>query len=130
MIRQPSTEDEAYSWWRRTVTGERLPRVEEFPECGYYKTRNVKGGPFVAVAIWLEQDKDDETGELIAPERFAAICNGEPRSESWIKRNWTFFRAITAEQYDALTCARDRYAEDMAATHVQLDLAAMPAIRP
>lgn len=128
-IRTPSTEAETYNWWRRTVAGERVPRVEDDPQPGFYKTRSVRGGPFVPVAIWLEQEIDDETGELTAPERLAAVCNGEPKGEAWIFRNWTYLRAVSAEAYDALTGARDRH-EEMAATHARINVAEMPAIRP
>lgn len=126
MIRRPSTEAEAFDWWRRSVAGERVPRIEDEPQPGYYKRRMVKGGPWVPVAIWLEQDIDPETGELTAPEEMRCIVNGLPADPV---RTWPFCRPITAETYDALTGSRDRH-EEMAATHARLNLAAMPAITP
>lgn len=129
MIRAPSTEAEAFAWWRDTLAGKRPPRHEDQPEPGFYKTRMVRGGPWVPVAIWLEQTIDPETGELTEPETLAAICNGEPKGPRWLARNWTYLRPVSAEDYDALTGARDRH-EEMAATHARLNLAAMPAIRP
>lgn len=129
MIRRPTTETEAYGWWRDTLAGLHPPRHEDEPQCGFFKTRSVRGGPFVGVAIWLEQAIDPETGELTEPETLAAICNGETKRPAWIVRNWTYLRPITAEEYDALTGARNSI-EEMAATHARLDLGAMAPIAP
>lgn len=126
MIRQPTSEAALYDFWRRSVAGERVPRVEDEPQCGYYKRRMVRGGPFVPVEIWMEQDIDPETGELTAPERLRAICNAQLcRPESV----WTYCRPISASEYDGLTGARASI-PDMAATHVAIDLGHMAAIRP
>lgn len=125
-MRRPTTESDAYRWWRRTLAGERVPRIEDEPEPGFYKIRRVKGGPFVPVAIWIEQDLDDKTGELIAPEELRCIVNGVPADPV---RTWLFCRAITSAEYDALTGAHGRI-EEMAATHACLDLGAMAPITP
>lgn len=124
-MRRPTTESEAYDWWRRTLAGERVPRIEDEPEPGFYRIRRFKGGPFVPVAIWIEQEID-EAGELASPEVMRCIVNGVPADPV---RTWLFCRAISAEQYDALTGAHGRI-EEMAATHVRLDLAAMAPITP
>ncbi|WP_339820675.1 hypothetical protein [uncultured Paracoccus sp.] len=128
-MRRPTTEPEAYRWWRDTLAGLRPARHEDDPQCGFYKTRVVRGGPWVGVAIWLEQDIDPETGELTAPETFAAICNGQNRRPEWIRRNWTYFRPISADDYDALIGFQSSISE-MAATNARLDLAAMAPIAP
>lgn len=128
-MRQATTEPEAYRWWRDTLAGLRPARHEDDPQCGFYKTRVVRGGPWVGVAIWLEQDIDPETGELTAPETFAAICNGQNRRPDWIRRNWTYFRPISAADYDALIGFQSSISE-MAATNARLDLAAMAPIAP
>lgn len=126
MIRQPTPRSEQYDYWRRTVSGERVPRIEDEPQCGFYKVRMVRNGPFIPVEIWLEQETDPETGELTADEHLRAICNGETRDPV---RIWTHCRAISAEEYDALTENHARI-PDMAATHVAVDLGQMAAIRP
>lgn len=126
MIRQPSDLDAAYRWWRRSVSGERVPRFEDEPQCGYYKRRMVRGGPFVAVAIWLEQPIDPLTGELTAPEELRAIANGRPVDPMHV---WAYARPISPAEYDALTGVRDHH-EFMAATHVAVDLGAIAPIRP
>lgn len=126
MIRQPTSRERQYDFWRRTVAGERVPWDEDEPKPGYYKRRMVRGGPFVPVEIWLEQQTCPETGELVADERLRAICGGEMRDPASL---WIYCRAITLEEYDALTGAHGTI-PDMAATHVAVDLGQMSAIRP
>ncbi|RJE82973.1 hypothetical protein [Paracoccus onubensis] len=125
-IRQPTSREAQYDFWSRTVAGERVPRTEDEPQPGFYKIRMVRNGPFVAVEIWLEQQVDPDTGELVTDERLRAICNGEPRDPAKL---WLYCRAITAEEYDGLTGAHISIPK-MAATHVAVDLANMAAIRP
>lgn len=126
MIRQPTDRTTQYDFWRRTVAGERVERFEDEPQPGFYKRRMVRGGPFIPVEIWLEQEIDQETGELTAPEVMRAICNGEIRDPLSL---WTYCRAISAEEYDALIGVQSSI-EEMAATHARLDLAAMAPIAP
>ncbi|QRZ14699.1 hypothetical protein JWJ88_17190 [Paracoccus methylovorus] len=126
MIRQPTSKAAQYDFWRRTVAGERVPRFEDGPEPGFYKRRMVRGGPFVPVEIWLVQEIDPITGELTADERFEAICNGQLCDPMAV---WTYCRAISAEEYDALTGVRERI-PDMAVIEAALDLGRMAAIRP
>ena len=126
MIRQPSDPEALYSWWRRSVAGERVPRIEDEPQCGYFKRRFVRNGPFVPVAIWLHQEIDPETGELTAPEELRAIENGRPCDPL---RAWIYARAISEPEYVALTGVRDHH-EFMAATHVAVDLGEIAPIRP
>ena len=126
MIRQPSDPEAIYSWWRRSVAGERVPRIEDEPQCGFYKRRFVRGGPFVPVAIWLHQEIDPETGELTAPEELRAIEIGRPVDPL---RAWIYARAISEPEYGALTGVRDHH-DFMAATHVAVDLGEIAPIRP
>lgn len=126
MMRQPTSNEAQYRFWRRSVAGERVERFEDEPQPGFYKRRYVRGGPFVPVEIWLEQQIDPETGELTADEQLRAVCNGERCNPYTV---WTYCRAITLEEYDALTGARDAIA-DMAATHVAINLADLAPIRP
>lgn len=126
MIRQPTSAEMSLGWWRRSVSGERVPRVEDEPQCGFFKRRMVRGGPFVPVAIYLDQEIDPDTGELVAPEELRAIVNGQPTDPA---RVWAYARPISREEYDALTGIRDHH-EFMAATHVAVDLGAIAPIRP
>lgn len=51
-----------YTWWRNALKGEVGPIHEGQPQNGYYKKRASRGGPFVPMAIWF----DDDTGEFVA----------------------------------------------------------------
>lgn len=126
MIRQPTPRAAQYAFWQRAVAGERVPRHEDEPQPGFYKRRYVRGGPFVPVEIWLEQEIDPETGELTADEVLRAICNAERCNPLTV---WPYCRPIPLTEYDALTGARDTIT-DMAATHVAIDLGQMAPLRP
>lgn len=122
-MRRPSTRDEQLAWHRATLAGERPPRIEDVPECGWYKRRYVKGGPFVPVLIYLEQEVDPETGELVDDETFRANCNGEAVDPAKV---WNYCKPISEEEYEALVALHERDAM-MAATHAPVDLARSPA---
>ncbi|MDB6178972.1 hypothetical protein PAF17_15885 [Paracoccus sp. Z330] len=126
MIRQPTSAEDQYSFWRRSVSGERVARIEDDPQPGFYKRRMVKDGPFVPVEIWMDQEIDPITGELTAPETYLAICNAHPCDPLEV---WTYCRPISAEEYDALTGARQSIPA-MADTHTKIDLGQLAAIRP
>lgn len=51
-----------YQWWEEALQGRFGMIHENEPQCGYYRVKTHKGGEFVPVAIWVDQ----ETGELIA----------------------------------------------------------------
>lgn len=125
-IRQPSSEGRLYSHWRRAVAGYRVEIHEDDPRCGFYRMRRVKGGPWLAVHIYMEQDICPHTGQLENPERLCAIVNGQPTDPLKI---WTYCRAISAEEYDALTGIRASM-PDMSETDTRINLDRLAAIRP
>ena len=91
-----------------------------------FSAYSLRGGPFVPVAIWLEQEIDPDTGELTAPEELRAIVNGVPADPV---RAWIYARPISEREYEALTGVRDHH-EFMAATHVAVDLGKIAPLRP
>lgn len=102
------------------------PAVHDgWPECGWYRTRLVRGGPWVAVEIKVERVIDIETGELAGPETVFAIVDGERRRAEPI---WTFLEPISREDCAALI-ARREFIPAMAATHAKIDLSLQP-MRP
>lgn len=76
MSRKPSKRTELFAWWRAALEGSAPPPVNETPQAGYYKRRLVKGGPWVPVAIWVEQEIG-ECGELLAPEIIKCSVDGK-----------------------------------------------------
>lgn len=125
MIRQPSTFRQLYDWHSRAVKGEDVPRQDGVPECGYYRRRMVKGGPWVPVRIYVEREIDAETGELAGPETIKAEQLGQPVNPVPI---WTHLHPIRRDEYEALV---DLHRTDtrMAATHVAMDITRTP-MRP
>ena len=99
MIRRPSSVAQLYAWWRGALADPDAARHDGLPECGYYKRRLVRGGPWVPVRIFVERDIDPATGELTAPERLVADVNGRREEPA---RHWTHLIPITREEYGAL----------------------------
>lgn len=87
MIRQPTDLHRAFAWWRAALAGDVGPIHEGAPQPGFYRRRLVRGGPWVGVAIWLAQEIDPETGELVADERLVATVDGAPADPIAV---WTY----------------------------------------
>lgn len=122
MIRQPSSAAQLYAWHRAAVSGEAPPVHDGLPEAGWFKTKLVKGGPFVPVEIRVEREVDPESGELLAPERLICICDGQRRNAESL---WSYLTPISRDEFRAL---KDRRADipAMAATMVAIDLTKSP----
>lgn len=98
-MRQPSTATQLFAWWRGALADPTLTREPGIPECGYYKRRLIKGGPWVIARIWCERDIDPVTGELAGPERLLCEVDGtyaDPVDQ------WTYLTPITRAEYDAI----------------------------
>lgn len=126
MIRQPSSASQLYAWWREALTNPDMPRSDGLPECGWFKVRLVKGGPWVAARIWCERDIDPNTLELIAPERLACEVGGERAEPS---RHWLHMAAISREEFEWLDGVR-MTDPTMAATHATVTLSEMEPVTP
>ena len=126
MIRQPTPEIVQYAWHDATLAGRLMPVYENEPECGWFRMRMVKGGPWVPVRIWLDQNIDPDTGELTDDEIMRCEVGAERRSPA---ATWTRCagKPITEDDYYALMGRKDD--ETMRATHAPIDLTER-AIRP
>lgn len=126
MIRTPTPPSVLFRWWREALVNPDLPRHDDMPECGFYKRRMVKGGPWIPARIYVERETDPMTGELTAPERMVCDLNGEmcdPRP------HWTHLRPISREEYDALL--QRRYAvPEMLSPRNPIDITARPLWTP
>lgn len=119
-----------YEWWREELLapGQRIP---DLPQCGYYKRKLIKGGPYVSARVWRECEIDVETAE--STERDVLLCevNGfrrDPHSE-WMR---LATQPITEEEYrfEVADCAHARrYRPDdpKAQPHKKINLLATPA---
>jgi hypothetical protein len=52
----------AYDWWHRAVMGKNPPISADHPQPGFYRKREVKGGPYYAVAFYIDWE---EGGKLL-----------------------------------------------------------------
>jgi hypothetical protein len=105
-MRSPTPRDCSLTWWRDALTGfgSIVAKALE-PQCGFYKRRLVHGGPFVPVRIYLEQEIDEATGELMADEVMRCEVNGERADpvEQW-PRLWN--NPIPESEFEYMTAAR------------------------
>lgn len=118
MMRTPTPTARLYAWHRAALGPHPMPMHEGLPECGWYKTRLVKGGPWVPVEICIEREIDPETGELTGPEEYRCDVDGMRRDPA---RLWTFLTPISRAEFNTLAARREAIPE-MDATMVRLDL--------
>lgn len=99
MIRRPSTAAQLFAWWNDALADPNTVRHDGIPECGWFKRRFVKGGPWVPVRIYVRREIDPETGDLTGPEVLSADVDGricDPVD------HWTHLKPISREEYNAL----------------------------
>ncbi len=99
MIRQPSSEGQLLAWHRAALAGHEPERHEGDPQCGWFKMRLTKGGHWVPVTVWCDQDVDEETGELTSDEVMRADVFGDDKPADEI---WTHLTPISREEHDHL----------------------------
>lgn len=101
MIRQPSSFRQMFAWHNAAINGDKPPQFDGLPECGYFKRKMVKGGPWVPARIYLERDIDPSTFELTAPERFCLEVEGIKRDD--VEDQWTYLTPISKAEFDHLS---------------------------
>jgi hypothetical protein len=74
-MRQPTSIAEQYAWHRAALAGDE-PEITATAQCGFFKRRLVRGGPWVPCRIWLYAEIDD-AGELVTDEILQAEVAGE-----------------------------------------------------
>lgn len=121
-MRQPSPAAELYAWHRAAVAGEAPPIHDGLPECGWFKRRLVKGGPWVPVRIFVRREIDMDTGELLGPEILVADVDGKLDDPA---RHWTYLTPIARSEYEALLY-RQSIVPGMADSQKPLDLTKEP----
>ena len=125
-MRRPSTFMQSHGWWLDAVAGRDPDRHDGLPECGYYRMRHVKGGPWVAVHVTISQDIDHDTGELTAPERIIAKVEGRVVDASVI---WLQLEPISHAAYLRLVAEIDGD-DRRQASMVPMDLSSTPTRPP
>jgi len=108
MIRTPTSRKEIYDWYTSSMRGERPAVHEDDPQCGWFKMREKKSGPWVPVRIWLHQPV--ENYQLTGPEvlRGSVGTFSDDREADPVKM-WTRCakRPISPTEYNRLYWGRD-----------------------
>lgn len=128
MIRRPTPIEELYRWHRDSLAGLRPPVTAGEPQCGWFKMRYTQGGPWVPVAIWLEQCIDPDTDELTDPEVMKCLIGdrlADPR-DVWLR---CAAKPISEEEFMALARGDKHMTEIRQATHARVNLSQRP-VRP
>ena len=73
-----------YEFWRAALRGQKQPVQESNPQCGFYKRRLAKDGPWLPIAVW--RNKDDQIvccfeGRLVDPLQHWTFAAKYPVSE-------------------------------------------------
>lgn len=97
MIRQPSSMRQLYAWHRAALAGEAPPRHDAMPECGWFKRRMIRGGPWVPARIYVDRETDPMTGELVRDERLCIEIEGLDGGDP--TEHWTYLTPISREEY-------------------------------
>lgn len=121
-MRTPTPIDVQYAWWRAALRDPSTPRHDADPQPGFYQRRAVRGGPWLPVKVWLQQDIDPQTGELESDESLKAEELGRPVDPH---ASWTYLRPIPEEEYHDILSRHETMAK-MKATHAPVDLGAAP----
>lgn len=97
-MRTPSDIVAALQWWRDALAGLK-PQITHEAQCGWFKRRLVRGGPYVAARIYLHQEIDPATGELTEPEELRCEVDGRKRDP---QEEWTYlcYRPITEGEHN------------------------------
>ena len=102
MIRQPTSARAAYAWHIAVMAGDAPAVHDGWPECGWYRARLVRGGPWVAVQLRISRPTDDE-GELTGPEAITGEANGNHLTSPEIDALWLHLEPISREAFQALS---------------------------
>lgn len=122
MMRRPTPAARLFAWHTEALRNPDLPRHPDLAECGFYKRRMVRGGPWIPVRIMVEREIDPETGELAGPETLVALVDG--RRDDPL-RHWTHLRPITKAEFEALQY-RQSLIPAMSDTETPMDLTKEP----
>lgn len=105
-MRKALTQAAIWEWWLAATSGLKPPVHLDDPHAGFFKRRLVRGGPWVAARIWLEQDLDEETGELLSDPVWRCLVNGKPMdaNDQW---TWLCGHPITEKEFRLMTGTKD-----------------------
>lgn len=101
----PTSKTVLYAWHAKAIRGLE-PVNDGTPHCGWFKRKLVKGGVFVPARIWMFQDVEPDTGELLSDELMQCEVNGAQADpeEAW---SWICAHPITEQEFNYLAARID-----------------------
>jgi hypothetical protein len=108
---------DGYRYWRANLRSEIIDFIDE-PQCGFWRSRSYRGGPWVAIAIFVDQNDE-----------IVCVYGDEVRPSHYV---WSpFLEAITEETYRAAR-VNGRFTDDYEARDGSLttDLSKAKAVMP
>jgi hypothetical protein len=99
MMRHILSDADLLTWHRAALAGDDTARTED-PQCGWFKRRLVKGGPWIPARIWLYQPIED--GMLVGDAVMQCEVNGvyAEAEQQW---TWICQNPIPEREFDYLT---------------------------
>lgn len=73
MSRLPTPKDAVYRWHAAAMRGEKPPVHESEPQCGWFVRSFSDRGLLYPAMICMDQEIDEETGELLSDERLRCV---------------------------------------------------------
>jgi len=117
-MRRPTPDSDLYRWWAEALRDPNIERHEDEPQCGYYKRKVVKNGPWVPCEVYCDRVIKD--GYLASDERMMVRTHDDVVFDAAII--WTYLTPITFREWKA----RMTSVEGLA-THCPIDLTEEPA---
>lgn len=124
-MRKPSSFLQLYAWHTAAVSGREPPTHDGIPQCGWYKTKLTKDGPWVPARIFIERDICPNTNELLGPETIGFEVDGLRADDP--EGRWTWLTPITQAEFEHLTDYRLR-SPHMADAKGKVDLSSTPTL--
>jgi 5'-3' exonuclease len=118
-------------WWREELLHPGQP-VPDMPQCGFYRRKLVKGGPFVPARIWREPEVDLQ-GKPTGQDLLRCEVGGKPRDPfaEWVRLSMMPIKKseYAFEQADAAHAKVFRPDDPKANPRIPIDITKLPAPR-
>lgn len=93
-------------WYALALAKKARAPFLSIPEAGYYKRRYVRGGPWVPGRIWIVEQRDPETNELMSDQEYFCEVGGLLKDPF---KEWPSLlgHPIKKSEFDFLTARRE-----------------------
>jgi hypothetical protein len=98
IVPKMAEDEEMFGWWQEEAMfpGQNIP---DTPQCGWYMTRLVRGGPRVPARVWRDPGVDPVTGEAAPHDILRCSVGGRPRDAVALWQQLAM-NPISVEEYE------------------------------